>query len=184
MPSELNPGEGFHLRELFDAEIKRIDQILAEREKQTQNALAASQHAIDKAEQEGLRAREAANEWRSAMVDRERQFASRESHDLLESQVDYLRRAMDTGVGRRTAWVAAAGIIATLIAIGVGQLISQGLTAADVSQQIAREAPWNRDKAAITRRIVLLEGQIAHEQVEIARLQSDLRAHQILDARK
>ena len=83
------------LRDLFDAEIRRIDQILAEREKQVNLALEASQHAIEKAEQEGLRAREQQNEWRQAFSDRERSFTTKEAHDLLETQVDYMRRYMD-----------------------------------------------------------------------------------------
>ena len=81
---------------------------------------------------------------------------------------------MDTGVGRRTAWVAAAGIIATLLAIGVGQILRQGLTAADVSQQIQREAPWNQDKAEITRRIELVEHQIEVLNLQVTRLQQQL----------
>jgi hypothetical protein len=172
------------LRELLLAEIKRVDQVLAEREKQVNLALATSERATNKAEQEGLRAREAANEWRAAMADREKQFATRTAYDTLQSEVDYLRRTQDTSAGRRTAWVAAAGIIATLIAIGVGQIIRQGITAADVSQQISREAPWNRDRAAYTQRLRQLEAQIQHQQIEISKLQSDLRAHVILDPRK
>lgn len=159
------------LREIFEAEIRRVDQILAEREKQVALALTNVQHAADKAEQEAERMHRASNEWRSAMNDRERQFATRDSHDLLESQVDYLRRAMDTGVGRRTAWVAAAGIIATLIAIGVGQILRQGLTAADVSQQIQREAPWNRDKEQVERRIEVLERQVQLLEIQVNKLE-------------
>jgi hypothetical protein len=170
-------------RELLLAEIRRIDQILAEREKQVNLALDASQHAIDKAEAEGLRARNAANEWRGAMTEREERFATKEAHDLLESQVDYLRRATDTSKGRSAAWVAAAGIIATLLAIGVGQILRQGVTSSDISAQIAREAPWNRDKAPTERRIRELEVKIQALEVKVNKLESDLRAHMAIDGR-
>ena len=129
------------------------------------------QHSAGKAEAEAERVRQAQNEWRSAMNDRERQFATRESHDLLEGQVDYLRRAMDTNVGRRTAWVAAGGIIATLMAIGVGQILRQGLTAADVSTQIQNEAPWNRDKEQVERRITNLERQQQVLEIQVNKLE-------------
>ena len=128
----------------------------------------------DVAETEAERVHTAQNEWRSAMLDREREFTSQESHDLLETQVDYLRRAMDTGSGRRTAWVAAAGIIATLLAIGIGQLLSQGLTAADVSTQIQNEAPWNQDKAEVERRIQILERQTESLALQNGKLQQQL----------
>lgn len=159
------------------AEIKRLDQLIAEREKQLIFAMEASERAILKTEQEGLRAREASNQWRGAMNDRERSFVRVESHDLLQAQVTRLELAQQQSVGRRAAWIAAAGIIATLIAIGVGQIISQGITASDVSNQIQREAPWNRDKAATERRISILEAQVQRDQVQIAKLQADVRAH-------
>lgn len=162
------------LRDLFDAEIRRIDQILSEREKQTNIALGAAQRAIEKADTEAERVRLAQNEWRGAMNDRETKFVRREEHDLLEGQVDYLRRAADAGAGRRTAWVAAAGIITTLIAIGIGQLLTQGLTAADVSQQIQREAPWNKDKDQIERRITKLEHQEQVLEIQIQKLQQQI----------
>jgi len=161
------------LRDLFDSEIKRIDQILHEREKESQKSLA-----------EALRAREIANEWRGAMDDREHNFARIENLEDLRKQVIEIRRGVDTSNARRATWVAAAGIIATLLAIGVGQIIRQGITSADVSQQISREAPWNKDKSAVTRRIGVLEAQVQHQALEISQLQSDLRAHVILDAQR
>ena len=159
------------LRDLFESEVKRLDQLLAEREKEAQKGLA-----------EALRARELANEWRATLNDREKSYTRVEAHDLLAKQVDTIAARQIEGRGRQTAWVAAAGIIATLIAIGVGQIIRQGITASDVSAQIQREAPWNRDKAAVTRRIALLEAQVQRNEIDIAKLQSDLRAHQALDA--
>lgn len=168
----------------FDIEIKRIDQILSEREKQTNLALEAAQRAINKSEAEAERVRTAANEWRGAMADREKGFVQQASHDLLQGEVDYIRRGIDQSNGRRAAWVASAGIITTLLAIGIGQIIRQGITSADVSTQIQREAPWNRDKDAVTRRIVILEKQVQSQDLEISSLKSDLRAHVILDAQR
>ena len=164
-----------------EVELKRIDQILNEREKQVTLALSTVQREADRASLEAERVHQASNEWRQAMNDREKRFVPMESHDLLEGQVDYLRRAMDTSQGRRTAWVAAAGIIATLLAIGVGQILRQGLTAADVSQQIQNEAPWNRDKDQIERRIAQLENQEQLLEIQLNKLQQRVL---LLDGRK
>jgi len=172
------------LKDLFDSEIRRIDQVLAEREKQVNLAMLSSQKAIDKAEAEAERVRQSQNEWRGAMNDRERGFTPLSAHDLLQKQVEVLSQRQNEGRGRQTAWVAAAGIMATLIAIGVGQIIRQGITAADVSQQIQRESAWNRDKPIVERRITLLETQQQHQAIQISKLQSDLRAHVLIDTRK
>lgn len=179
-----NESELNYLRDLFIAEIKRIDEVFAEREKQVNLAMSASQKAIDKAEIESERSRQASNEWRAAMNDRERQFVHTELHERLQTQVDAVITRQDQARGRSSAWVAAAGIIATLLAIGVGQLISQGITSADVSNQIQREAPWNRDKSQIERRILILEAQEQRLQLQISNLQNDLQAHVLIDARK
>jgi hypothetical protein len=162
------------LQELFQSEVHRIDQVLAEREKQTVMALQAAERAIEKADIEAERTRQAANEWRGAMMDREANFATTAAMQVLADEVKYIRRGLDTGAGRRAAWIAAAGIIATLLAIGVGQIIRQGITAADVSQQITREAPWNKDKDAVERRITVLEGQMQRLQVEVGKLREQL----------
>jgi len=167
--------------DVLAAEIRRIDQVLSEREKQVNMALVASEKAIDKADTEAERARQAANEWRGAMADRERGFTPITSHNVLREQVQAVIDSQNQSRGRQAAWVAAAGIIATLLAIGVGQILRQGLTSADVSQQIQNEAPWNRDKSAITRRITILEQQVQRDQIAIAKLSSDLRAIEIQD---
>ena len=169
------------LQELFESEIRRIDQILMEREKEANRALAASERAIAKAEAEGLRARESQNEWRGAMNDRESAFATNEVVGELRRQLIEVRKSQDVATGRRVAWVAAAGIIMTLLAIGVGQIIRQGITSVDVSSQIQREAPWNRDKQQVERRITLLERDVQGLEVKVNKLESDLRAHQTLD---
>ncbi len=162
------------LRDVLLSEIKRIDQVLMEREKRVDLAFNASQRAIDKAEAEGLRSRQASNEWREAMSDREKNFVGQTSHDLLQAEVDYLRRSQDTSTGRRTAWVAAAGIIATLMAIGIGQVLRQGITASDVSQQIVREAPWNKDKTEVERRISRNEADIELLKLKVNKLEQQV----------
>jgi hypothetical protein len=162
------------LRDLFQSEIRRIDQVLAEREKQVNLALTASEKAIDKADTEAERARQAANEWRGAMSDREKGFTPLTAHDLLQRQVNDVVTRQFEARGRQAAWVAAAGIIATLIAIGVGQIIRQGLTTADVSQQIQREAPWNNDKGPTERRISILEQQVKANQIQLNKLQQQV----------
>jgi hypothetical protein len=166
-----NEHEIAYLRDLFEAEIKRLDGLLHEREKRVTTALEAIADAGGKAEAESLRARQAANEWRSAMADRESRFATAASHDTLEKELTVVRESISEWQGRRVAWIAAAGIIATLLAIGVGQIIRQGITAADVSTQIQREAPWNRDKAGVERRITVLEKRQEQVRIELSRLE-------------
>jgi len=166
-----NEREISYLRDLFEGEIRRLDGMLHEREKQMDAAIKAMETADTKAEAEALRARQAANEWRQAMADREKRFATVASMETMDKELGTVRGAISEWQGRRAAWIAAAGIIATLIAIGVGQIIRQGITAADVSTQIQREAPWNRDKAGIERRITADEKQDAKQELEITKLQ-------------
>jgi septal ring factor EnvC (AmiA/AmiB activator) len=89
----------------------------------------------------------------------------------MKEELGLVRAALSEWQGRRVAWIAAAGIIATLLAIGVGQIIRSGITSADVSNQIQREAPWNRDKAGVERRITVLERRQEQVRIEISRLE-------------
>ena len=160
--------------DVLSAEIRRIDQVLSEREKQVNMALAASEKAIEKADTEAERARQASNEWRGAMSDREASFVPQAQFKTLQTQVNIITDSQNQARGRQAAWIAAAGIIATLLAIGVGQIIRQGITASDVSAQIQREAPWNNDKDAIERRITSLEVQIQKLEIEINKLKQQV----------
>lgn len=162
------------LRDLFASEIKRIDAILTEREKQSVYALDAAEQAIQKTDTESQRARDAANRWREAIAEREKSYVLQQQHDLLQDEVDHIRRSADAANGRRAAWVAAAGVIATLLALGIGQVLRSNLTAADVSQQIQREAPWNNDKAEVERRISILERENEATKIQINKLQQQL----------
>ena len=168
---EHNEREIAYLRDLFEAEIKRIDSLLSEREKQMDSALRAAEVAGEKSEAEALRARQASNEWRQAMSDREHRFATVAEMATVKEELGLVRSALSEWQGRRVAWIAAAGIIATLLAIGVGQIIRSGITSADVSNQIQREAPWNRDKAGVERRITVLERRQEQVRIEISRLE-------------
>jgi len=160
--------------DVLAAEIRRIDQVLSEREKQVNMALAASEKAIEKADTEAERARQASNEWRGAMSDREASFVPQAQFKTLQTQVSVITDAQNQARGRQAAWIAAAGIIATLLAIGVGQIIRQGITAADVSQQIQREAPWNSDKEQVERRITSLELQEQKLEIQLNKLQQQV----------
>jgi hypothetical protein len=166
-----NQREIAYLRDLFKGEINRLETILGEREKQVSIALKSIDMASDKSEAEALRARQAANEWRSAMVDREKRFATVTSLETLDKELGGVREAISEWQGRRVAWIAAAGIIATLLAIGVGQILRSGISSADVSHQIQNEAPWNRDKEQIEQRITILEKRHEQVRIEISRLQ-------------
>jgi hypothetical protein len=105
------------------------------------------------------------------MVDREKRFATVTSMETMDKELGTVRGAISEWQGRRVAWIAAAGIIATLMAIGIGQILRQGITSADVSRQIQNEAPWNRDKAGIERRITVLEKRQEQVRIEISRLE-------------
>lgn len=153
-----NEREIAHIKELLDREVRRLDE---------KSALA---------EAESLRARQVANEWRSAMVDREARFAPATAVVAVQKDIDGIHSALSEWQGRRVAWIAAAGIIATVIAVGVGQVIRQGITAADVSNQIQREAPWNRDKAGVERRITVIERQTNLNSLELSKLQQRVDA--------
>lgn len=63
---------------MTDVSLKEyVDQRFDDQEKAVQAALASAEKAVDKAERQGERWRESANEWRGAMTDRERDFLSR-----------------------------------------------------------------------------------------------------------
>jgi cell division protein FtsB len=49
------------------------------------------------------------------------------------------------------------------------------LTAAEVSDQIQREAPWNRDKATVEREIGVLQASNTKQALQISQLQTQVR---------
>jgi hypothetical protein len=73
--SEISLKEYIETR--FEAQEKAVSAALAAAEKAVVAALASSEKAVDKAEVSAERWRNAANEWRGAMGDRERDFLTR-----------------------------------------------------------------------------------------------------------
>ncbi len=88
------------------------------------------------------------------------------------SDVNSLKDSMLEGRGRRTAGAAAIAVVVFALSLLFGYVLRAGITSADVSDQIQKEAPWNRDKPIYTARIASLEKQISQNEVDIARLQA------------
>lgn len=110
------------------AQAEAVKTAMAAAEKFAAAALASAQLAIDKAESNTRDWKESSNEWRGAMNDRERNFISRNEHDLafggLEKQISELKKDRDEQMGRRggltSGWgylVAAIGLAATVIMV-------------------------------------------------------------------
>lgn len=85
-------------------------------------------------------------------------------------ELDEIKEEMAKGAGRRTAFVATTAVIVTLLSLVMGIALREGLTRAEVSAQIQREAPWTKDKAGTDARIAALQRQTARQEVQIARL--------------
>lgn len=104
--------------------------------------------------------------------------ARRELDELKTNAVgvaDRLQVRLDEQTGRRSATTIAASVIATILAVMFGFIWNAQLTAAEVSEQIQREAPWNRDRAGVQREISVLQTTNAKQALQIAQLQAQNR---------
>jgi len=101
-------------QERFAAQEKAVKDALAAQEKAVNAALAASEKAVLVAENNAQKWRENANEWRAAMTDRERNFATQGDFKAIKERVD---RGEGSGKGMRDMWALIAGGILLLIAI-------------------------------------------------------------------
>ena len=110
--------------ERFTAQKEATANALAAQALATANSLAAQALATAKAEDESQRWRESANEWRGAMTDREKQFAT-------QVEVNDLKKSRDITAGQSTGrsdvwgWVVGAlgiamGIVGMVLAFGAG----------------------------------------------------------------
>lgn len=88
-------------------------------------------------------------------------------------EIDEVKGELHENTGRRASWGVAAGVVMAILAIMFGVVLQRGITSSDVSNQIQREAPWNRDKGGIERRLAHLEGEETN--VELARLQAKVQ---------
>ena len=103
--------------ERFAAQEKAVKDALAAQEKAVNAALAASEKAVLVAENNAQKWRENANEWRSAMTDREQNFTSRGEFGLLKERLDTHHGNSD---GMKALWgwiVGAVGVAAAIVAM-------------------------------------------------------------------
>lgn len=94
-----------------------IDQRFTDNDRALQAALASAKEAVLVAEKNAEKWRDNANEWRAAMTDRERNFASSKSLSDIEQRMDKMEGAsngMKAAYGYLLAGIAA---VSTLIAI-------------------------------------------------------------------
>lgn len=96
----------------FTGQDKAVLSALAAQEKAVNAALAASEKAVLVAENNAEKWRANANEWRSAMTDRETRFAVKSDLEALKERID---RADGGSKGMRDLW----GWIVAIIMIGV-----------------------------------------------------------------
>lgn len=100
----------------FAASDKAVLSALAAQEKAVNAALAASEKAVLVAENNAEKWRANANEWRSAMTDRESRFAMRSDLDALKERID---RSEGKGSGLHVMWgyvVGGIGLVAAVVA--------------------------------------------------------------------
>lgn len=69
--------------------------------------------------------------------------------------------------GARTTLISVSAVIVTIFVGFLFYVLNNQLTSADVSTQIQKEAPWNRDKAEFTRRLVSLEQELQRLQLKL-----------------
>ena len=87
--------------ERFAAQEKAVKDAIAAQEKAVNAALAASEKAVSVAENNAAQWRAGANEWRSAMTDRERNFATQADFVSMKERVD---KSEGGGKGMRELW--------------------------------------------------------------------------------
>lgn len=115
-----------HFDALREADSKAVSAALAAAGLAVDKALAAAALAVDKAEQTAEKWRDNANEWRTAMNDREKKFLTIEvasvRFDALEAIVKDLRESRAFSAGGKAAWGVAIGF-ALAIGAFVGRFI-------------------------------------------------------------
>lgn len=107
---------------------EHFEKILTEKDKAINIALAAAKEAVTVAEKNAEKWRDNANEWRGAMMDREKNFATKAEVMSLKENVEKSLKIekeradinQGQGVGLHTGWVLLVGVVAlisTVIAI-------------------------------------------------------------------
>jgi hypothetical protein len=91
------------------------------------------------------------------------------------SSADRLQVRLDEQAGRRQATTISISVVATILAVMFGFIWNSQITRAEVSDQIAREAPWIKDKTAIEAHIAKLEANSQAQRLQITQLQIQSR---------
>lgn len=96
---------------------EHFEKILAEKDKAITNALAAAKEAVTVAETNAEKWRDNANEWRGAMTDREKTFATKVD---VENLKEWINISKGKSMGLSQGWsivISIAGIIGVIIGI-------------------------------------------------------------------
>ena len=96
---------------------EHFEQLLAALDKRYEDRFAAQEQAIAVAERVGEKWRADANEWRTAMNDRERNFVSQKEFLALKERVDR-HEGSGKGMEKLWGWIVA-GVITAISAIGL-----------------------------------------------------------------
>ncbi len=106
-----------HLMALIEANDRRYADNFESQEKAVKAALAASEKAVEVAQENAEKWRSNANEWRASMTDREGRFATRSEVEALKERMD---RSDGKGHGLNAFWgylLGAVGLVAAVLAI-------------------------------------------------------------------
>jgi serine protease inhibitor ecotin len=86
-----------------------------------------------------------------------------------------MQKRFDQQQGRRSTSAILAAVIATILAVMFGVILNSQISRAEVSDQIQREAPWNKDKIGVEARIAKLENQEQEQRLLISQMQTQIR---------
>lgn len=167
------------LREYFERVIDDFDRRIAASEESTKAAVAAafaaSERATDKQEKSLTETLRGFPETYTLKVESDRlrdEISVLRNDHVPRHELEEIRERLGEGVGRRTAVVAAISVIVVLVSLLFTLMQRNLITSGDVSNQIAREAPWLADKGGIETRLNVLERQVQALQIELSALKA------------
>jgi hypothetical protein len=89
--------------------------------------------------------------------------------------IEKIREQLDIQSGRRSGLALAGGIIATVLAVMFGFIWNSQVTRAEISDQIQREAPWNKDKTGVISKLAKLESDNVGQRIMINQMQTQIK---------
>ena len=111
----------YHFSRLLEEMDKRYEQRFRGQECATNSALASAQLAVDKAEANTREWQRNSNEWRAAMSDREKTFASQSAVKKIEEELKGLATVRDIAIGKASQssvlWVGLLSVAALVVSI-------------------------------------------------------------------